>query len=90
MKHVCFDTGLRTHVDDAEMSLFCFRDFPDYPFYSTPTYFQSDWLNEFWDSRMDCSDDYRFVYIGPKGSWYNIFWKIVMSYAYKFHNDCYN
>ena len=51
--------------------MFGFRDFPDYPFYSTPVYFQSDWLNEFWDSRTDCLDDYRFVYIGPRGSWYD-------------------
>ena len=36
----------------------------------TPIFFQSDWLNEFWDSREDQEDDYRFVYIGPKGSWY--------------------
>jgi len=68
----CIVIGLQTHFADAEMSLFGFRDFPDYPFYSTPIYFQSDWLNEFWDSRTDCADDYRFVYIGPKGSWYNI------------------
>jgi len=64
---------------EIETSVLAFRDFPDYPSYSTPVYFQSDWLNEFWDSRTDCSDDYRFVYIGPKGSWYSIFSIIVMS-----------
>ena len=48
--------------------------FPDYNAYKTPEFFQSDWLNEFldergWESGKQC-DDYRFVYIGPKGSWY--------------------
>ncbi|XP_077997736.1 2-oxoglutarate and iron-dependent oxygenase JMJD4-like [Glandiceps talaboti] len=45
------------------------RSFPEYQAYKTPVYFTSDWLNEFWDSRGDQSDDYRFVYMGPKGSW---------------------
>ncbi len=45
------------------------RLFPDYEAYVTPEFFHSDWLNEFWDSRPDATDDYRFVYIGPKGSW---------------------
>jgi hypothetical protein len=26
-------------------------------------------MNEFWDQRVDVNDDYRFVYMGPKGSW---------------------
>ncbi|NP_001292295.1 jmjC domain-containing protein 4-like [Magallana gigas] len=43
------------------------RDFPDYTAYETPCGFSSDWLNEFWDTKDD--DDYRFVYMGPKGSW---------------------
>uniref|UniRef100_A0A8C4R1H9 2-oxoglutarate and iron-dependent oxygenase JMJD4 n=1 Tax=Eptatretus burgeri TaxID=7764 RepID=A0A8C4R1H9_EPTBU len=43
------------------------RAFPKADIYSTPIHFSSDWLNEFADSRQ--TDDYRFVYIGPKGSW---------------------
>lgn len=35
--------------------------------YKTPMYFAVDWLNELWT--LDRKDDYRFVYIGPKGSW---------------------
>ncbi|KAL5005695.1 hypothetical protein ScPMuIL_016853 [Solemya velum] len=45
------------------------RDFPDYQAYTTPIYFCSDWLNEFWDTKASSADDYRFVYMGPKGSW---------------------
>ncbi|XP_021341709.1 uncharacterized protein LOC110442430 isoform X2 [Mizuhopecten yessoensis] len=45
------------------------KAFPSYQAYSTPVYFLSDWMNEFWDSRTDSHDDYRFVYMGPKGSW---------------------
>ena len=39
-------------------------------FYITLDYFQSDWLNETWLARSDVQDDYRFVYMGPKGTWY--------------------
>ncbi|NXR53979.1 JMJD4 protein, partial [Hippolais icterina] len=34
-------------------------------FYSTPVFFSSDWLNEYWDAVGE--DDFRFVYMGPKG-----------------------
>ncbi|XP_003742249.1 2-oxoglutarate and iron-dependent oxygenase JMJD4 [Galendromus occidentalis] len=44
------------------------RNFPEFAAYSVPRYFSSDWLNEFWLA-SDGQDDYRFVYIGPKGSW---------------------
>ncbi|XP_014282323.1 2-oxoglutarate and iron-dependent oxygenase JMJD4 [Halyomorpha halys] len=44
------------------------REFPDYEIYHIPLMFASDWLNEYLLSRPD-SDDYRFVYLGPKGSW---------------------
>ena len=42
-----------------------------YSAYSTPPYFCSDWLNEWWQGRDDTDkpNDYRFVYIGPRGSW---------------------
>lgn len=39
-------------------------------FYDVPIYFASDWLNEYFLQCQD--DDYRFVYMGPKGSWYDI------------------
>ena len=41
------------------------------PFYSVPKYFQDDWLNCHWlkdEALHDPISDYRFVYMGPKGS----------------------
>lgn len=37
-------------------------------FYDVPVFFASDWLNEYY---VNCvkSDDYRFVYMGPKNTW---------------------
>ncbi|EDO26293.1 predicted protein, partial [Nematostella vectensis] len=46
---------------------FC-KSFPGHKAYTTPECFSSDWLNEFWDQREDECDDYRFVYMGPKGT----------------------
>uniref|UniRef100_A0A182QKI5 Jumonji domain-containing protein 4 n=1 Tax=Anopheles farauti TaxID=69004 RepID=A0A182QKI5_9DIPT len=43
------------------------RENPDYAFYRTPALFASDWLNEYLTEKG--TDDYRFVYIGPKGTW---------------------
>lgn len=43
------------------------RYMPNYQFYTTPVYFSSDWLNEF--CVQNDGDDYRFVYMGPKGTW---------------------
>ena len=46
------------------------RDFPQYGAYTVLDFFASDWLNEVWYWRHDVSDDYQFVYMGPKGTWY--------------------
>lgn len=43
------------------------NELPAYPFYQTPIYFGSDWLNEY--LLASGKDDYRFVYMGPKGTW---------------------
>ena len=47
------------------------RDIPQYEAYNVLDVFASDWLNEVWDehSSTDRRDDYRFVYMGPKGTW---------------------
>lgn len=54
-----------------------YRDYPDYGLYTTPHIFSVDWLNEVWDQESpgaedqhQVKDDYRFVYMGPKGTWY--------------------
>lgn len=38
------------------------------PFYEVPPFFGSDWLNEYLMATGN-KDDFRFVYMGPKGSW---------------------
>ena len=49
--------------------VYLIRDFPQYAAYAVPDFFASDWLNEVWHWRCDVSDDYQFVYMGPKGTW---------------------
>lgn len=43
------------------------NQFPDDRFYEVPIYFASDWLNEYLCEKS--LDDYRFVYMGVKGTW---------------------
>ncbi|XP_018326835.2 jmjC domain-containing protein 4, partial [Agrilus planipennis] len=56
-----------------QMPLYYLKDwhlknlFPNNNFYDVPYYFASDWLNEYLIETSD--DDYRFVYMGPRGSW---------------------
>lgn len=47
----------------------CQKLFPNAPMYTVPEYFASDWLNEYYMAHPDLNDDYRFVYMGPKGTW---------------------
>ncbi|KAE8595503.1 hypothetical protein XENTR_v10015768 [Xenopus tropicalis] len=56
------------------------REFPEQNVYETPEYFASDWLNEYWDA-ID-GDDYRFVYMGPKGSWTPFHADVFRSYSW--------
>ena len=48
-------------------------------FYQVPDYFKSDWLNEYW---QDQNDDYKFVYLGPKGSWTPFHTDVFGSYSW--------
>ncbi|XP_001376273.2 2-oxoglutarate and iron-dependent oxygenase JMJD4 [Monodelphis domestica] len=57
-----------------------YRTFPDHHVYTTPVYFSSDWLNEYWDELQ--VDDYRFVYMGPKGSWTPFHADVFRSYSW--------
>ncbi|KAJ7415209.1 JmjC domain-containing protein 4 [Willisornis vidua] len=54
--------------------------FPEQDVYTTPVYFSSDWLNEYWDAVA--VDDYRFVYMGPKGSWTPFHADVFRSYSW--------
>ncbi|XP_056246980.1 2-oxoglutarate and iron-dependent oxygenase JMJD4 isoform X2 [Seriola aureovittata] len=56
------------------------RDFPEHNVYTTPVFFSSDWLNEYWDTLE--VDDYRFVYMGPKGSWTPFHADVFRSYSW--------
>ncbi|GAB4845763.1 hypothetical protein Ancab_039170 [Ancistrocladus abbreviatus] len=58
------------------------KEYPEYEAYTTPIFFHDDWLNLYLDAycihndpdvchernEISCSD-YRFVYMGPKGTW---------------------
>ncbi|XP_074662894.1 2-oxoglutarate and iron-dependent oxygenase JMJD4-like [Tubulanus polymorphus] len=58
----------------------CMRSFPDCDIYTTPIYFTSDWLNEYCNHLN--IDDYRFVYMGPKGSWTPFHADVMRSYSW--------
>ncbi|XP_069503184.1 2-oxoglutarate and iron-dependent oxygenase JMJD4 [Ambystoma mexicanum] len=57
-----------------------YREFPEQDDYKTPVFFTSDWLNEYWDAIA--VDDYRFVYMGPKGSWTPFHADVFRSYSW--------
>ncbi|KAK1342365.1 hypothetical protein QTO34_015130 [Cnephaeus nilssonii] len=48
--------------------------------FTLPVYFSSDWLNEYWDT-LDV-DDYRFIYMGPAGTWSPFHADILRSYSW--------
>lgn len=56
------------------------KQFPEYQAYKTPKYFTSDWLNYKCD--LNSCDDYRFVYMGPKGSWTPFHADVYRSYSW--------
>ncbi|XP_027563138.1 jmjC domain-containing protein 4-like, partial [Neopelma chrysocephalum] len=69
------------HIPETLFQPFPFpRAFPEQDVYTTPVYFSSDWLNEYWDAVA--VDDYRFVYMGPKGSWTPFHADVFRSYSW--------
>nr|XP_002119797.1 jmjC domain-containing protein 4-like isoform X1 [Ciona intestinalis] len=75
--------------DNEERSLYlkdwhCRREFPSYDIYTTPPYFTSDWLNELFDKVVVSfsEDDYRFVYMGPTGTWTPFHADVYRSYSW--------
>lgn len=71
------------------------KEFPEYTAYTTPLYFRDDWLNMYLDhyhmhedpdtykKRDDVScSDYRFVYMGAKGTWTPFHADVFRSYSW--------
>lgn len=70
------------------------KEYPEYVAYSTPLFFSDDWLNLYLDeyhmhndpdyqerNEVSCSD-YRFVYMGPKGTWTPLHADVFRSYSW--------
>ncbi|XP_058124691.1 2-oxoglutarate and iron-dependent oxygenase JMJD4 homolog [Anopheles ziemanni] len=74
-------TGLRTNRSRYYLKDWHLRSsVPEYCFYQTPPYFASDWLNEYLVEKG--IDDYRFVYMGPKGTWTGFHADVFGSYSW--------
>ncbi|XP_060967962.1 arginine-specific demethylase JMJ20 isoform X1 [Cannabis sativa] len=71
------------------------KEYPEYTAYTTPLFFCDDWLNLYLDNyRMHkdsdvysdsneiCCSDYRFVYMGEKGSWTPLHADVFRSYSW--------
>ncbi|KAE9134843.1 hypothetical protein PF010_g2315 [Phytophthora fragariae] len=50
--------------------------------YETPPFFKDDWLNWWWDHKEKSESDYRFVYLGPAGSWTPLHHDVFRSYSW--------
>ncbi|KAL8154216.1 hypothetical protein V2J09_011976 [Rumex salicifolius] len=71
------------------------KEYPEYVAYTTPPFFADDWLNCYLDqyhmhndpdvnreeTEISCSD-YRFVYMGPKGTWTPLHADVFRSYSW--------
>ncbi|XP_072993654.1 arginine-specific demethylase JMJ20 [Typha latifolia] len=71
------------------------KEYPDYVAYTTPPFFADDWLNMYLDSHrihrdsdihhdeneINCAD-YRFVYMGAKGTWTPLHADVFRSYSW--------
>lgn len=53
---------------------------PSVPFYSTPDFFRDDWMNSYYTSHTD--DDFRFVYMGAKGTFTPLHRDVYTSYSW--------
>ncbi|KAF8519376.1 Clavaminate synthase-like protein [Hysterangium stoloniferum] len=50
------------------------------PFYETPDIFRDDWMNAFWE--QEGKDDFRFVYMGPAGTFTPLHRDVYTSYSW--------
>ncbi|KAK7835162.1 jmjc domain-containing protein 4 [Quercus suber] len=76
------------------------KEYPEYLAYTTPLFFCDDWLNLYLDNyrmhkdpdtfqennEISCSD-YRFVYMGAKGSWTPLHADVFRSYSWSANED---
>ncbi|KAG6384783.1 hypothetical protein SASPL_153601 [Salvia splendens] len=83
------------YLKDWHFVRVCLREYPDYVAYSTPVFFLDDWLNLYLDkhhmhvdpesyqerNEVNCSD-YRFVYMGAKGTWTPLHADVFRSYSW--------
>ncbi|THH14173.1 hypothetical protein EUX98_g9639 [Antrodiella citrinella] len=53
---------------------------PAHAFYTTPDIFQDDWMNAFYAAHTN--DDFRFVYLGPRGSFTPLHRDVYTSYSW--------
>ncbi|EZA49639.1 hypothetical protein DMN91_006417 [Ooceraea biroi] len=60
----------------------CTKHFPNISVYEVPQYFVSDWLNEYYIAHPELSDDYMFVYMGPKETWTPLHADVFTSYSW--------
>lgn len=51
--------------------------------YDLPPFFSDDWLELY--SRSFTDDDYRFVYLGPRGSWTAVHADVLRSYSWSYN-----
>ena len=61
------------------------QQYPEEMIYELPIFFSEDWINEYWDHMSDIGDtqdDYRFVYIGVKGSFTPLHKDVFRSYSW--------
>ncbi|KAK4257042.1 hypothetical protein QN277_006686 [Acacia crassicarpa] len=71
------------------------KEYPEYLAYITPVFFRDDWLNfylDYYKMHTDpdsyqqnseiCCSDYRFVYMGAKGSWTPLHADVFRSYSW--------
>ncbi|KFB39110.1 AGAP008415-PA-like protein [Anopheles sinensis] len=83
----CFENEETTQTElPTKRSRYYLKDWhlqstvPEYCFYQTPRFFASDWLNEYLVETG--ADDYRFVYMGPKGTWTGFHADVFGSYSW--------
>jgi len=70
------------------------RDFPTYNAYTTPSPFATDWLNDWWvhpegralwaqmNQLEHSNNDYRFCYMGCKGTWTGLHHDVMCSFSW--------